>query len=167
MSAVSGPEGNLSAVLENYLEIIFRLEAATGSARSSSIAEQAKVSRSTVTSALKALKSLDMVEYSPYSHVQLTDKGRRIGRDIAHRHVVFQEFFQDILQIDEEAADNVACALEHVVPDEVIRRLGQFVLYMKSRRSAWATWQDDYLREEIAKHTHKSIERKTKAADKK
>ena len=45
----------LSPVLENYLEIIFHQEIREGAARASSIAEAAGVSRSTVTSTLKAL----------------------------------------------------------------------------------------------------------------
>ena len=51
----------LSPVLENYLEIIFHQEIREGAARASSIAEAAGVSRSTVTSTLKALKSMGYV----------------------------------------------------------------------------------------------------------
>lgn len=144
----------LSPALENYLEAIFMLEASEGAARASAIADAAGVSRSTVTSALKVLKKLKLVEYSPYSLVYLTEEGKRIGRDISHRHLVFQEFFENVLQLEPGMADSVACDLEHVVPPEVIRRLGQFVLFLKSRGDLWAHWQDDYLREEIAKHSH-------------
>ena len=90
----------LSPVLENYLEIIFHQEIREGAARASSIAEAAGVSRSTVTSTLKALKSMGYVDYEPYSLVHLTEAGMHIGRDIAHRHIVIQEFFQHILQLE-------------------------------------------------------------------
>ena len=80
----------LSPVLENYLEIIFHQEIREGAARASSIAEAAGVSRSTVTSTLKALKSMGYVDYEPYSLVHLTEAGMHIGRDIAHRHIVIQ-----------------------------------------------------------------------------
>lgn len=133
----------LSPVLENYLEIIFLEEAREGAARASAIAEAAKVSRSTVTSTLKVLKFMGLVEYEPYSLIHLTEKGRIIGRDIAHRHIIFREFFLHVLQLDEERADAVACELEHVVPPDVIRRWGQFVLYLRGR-DFWKNWQDDY-----------------------
>lgn len=133
----------LSPVLENYLEIIFLEEAREGAARASAIAEAAKVSRSTVTSTLKVLKFMGFVEYEPYSLIHLTEKGRAIGRDIAHRHIIFREFFLHVLQLDEERADAVACELEHVVPPDVIRRWGQFVLYLRGR-DFWKNWQDDY-----------------------
>ncbi|MFR3458813.1 MAG: metal-dependent transcriptional regulator [Bilophila wadsworthia] len=113
-----------------------------GAARASSIAEAAGVSRSTVTSTLKALKSMGYVDYEPYSLVHLTEAGMHIGRDIAHRHIVIQEFFQHILQLEPNVSNDVACELEHVIPPDVIRRLGQFVLYLRSRGD-WKR-QEDY-----------------------
>ncbi len=135
----------LSPVLENYLEIIFLEETRDGAARASSIAEAAEVSRSTVTSTLKLLKSMGLVKYEPYSLIHLTEEGRSIGHDIAHRHIIFREFFLHVLQLDEKLADSVACALEHVVPPHVIRRLGQFVLYLRTK-DFWENWRDDYQR---------------------
>ena len=134
----------LSPALENYLEIIFLEEAKEGAVRASSIAEAAGVSRSTVTSTLNVLKSMGFVEYAPYSLVHLTEEGRVIGRDIAHRHIVIQEFFQHILQLGPSVSNDVACELEHVIPPAVIRRLGQFVLYLRSREENWKNWQEDY-----------------------
>ncbi len=133
----------LSPSLENYLEIIFMEEARQGAARASSIAEAAGVSRSTVTSTLKALKRMGLVEYAPYSLVHLTEEGRAIGRDIAHRHFIFREFFLHILQLEEKQADAVACELEHVVPPHVIRRWGQFILYLRGK-DFWQNWQEEY-----------------------
>ena len=133
----------LSPSLENYLEIIFLEEAKTGAARASAIADAANVSRSTVTSTLKVLRSMGLVVYEPYSLIHLTEEGRVIGRDIAHRHIIFREFFEHVLQIEKPQADAVACELEHVVPPQVIRRWGQFVLYLRSR-DFWKNWQEDY-----------------------
>lgn len=144
----------LSAALENYLEIIFRLETSEGAARAGAIAEAAGVSRSTVTSALKALKGLGLVEYAPYSLIHLTDEGLAIGRDVAHRHFVFQEFLENILQVDPAIADDTACMLEHVVPPDVVKRLGQFVLFLKTRHGMWENWQKLYKAEGIAKRPH-------------
>ena len=136
----------LSPSLENYLEIIFLEEAKTGAARASAIADAANVSRSTVTTMLKVLKSQSLVDYQPYGLIHLTEAGRGIGRDIAHRHIIFREFFLQVLQIEESEADAVACELEHVVPPDVIRRWGQFVLYLRGR-DFWKNWQEDYSRE--------------------
>lgn len=153
--AMPTPDQELSAVLENYLEIIFRLELRDGAARASAIAKAANVSRPTVTSALKTLQAQGFVDYAPYSLIRLTDKGLSIGRDIAHRHMVFEEFFRHVLKCENSVADTVACELEHVVPPEVIQRMGQFVLFLKNRTAFWQDWQQDYERENMAaNHMH-------------
>lgn len=139
----TGQEKTLSPVLENYLEIIFEQEVREGAARAKSIAENAGVSRCTVTSTLKTLKSMGLVDYEPYSFIHLTEEGRRIGRDLMHRHAIFREFFLHVLHLDEEQADAVACEMEHVTPPEVIRRLGQFVLFLRSK-DICQSWQEEY-----------------------
>ncbi len=144
----------LTPVLENYLEVIFRLEARDGAARASTIAEMAQVSRSTVTGALKTLKGLELVEYSPYSLIYLTEEGRDIGRKIAHCHFVFQAFLEKVLLLDTETSDTTACALEHVVPEQVILRLGEFVLFLKSRPDMWDNWHETFKHENIFSVTH-------------
>ena len=149
------PDGReMSAALENYLEIIFRLEVREGAVRAGAIADAAGVSRSTVTSTLKTLKAMGLVEYAPYSLVHLTEQGLAIGRDVAHRHLVFQEFLENVLRVDPAKADDTACMLEHVTPPDVIRRLGQFVLFLKSRQKFWDNWQEIYREEGLAKRAH-------------
>lgn len=137
-------ERKLSPILENYLEIIFEEEVRQGAARAKSIADTAGVSRCTVTSALKALKTMGLIEYEPYSFIHLTEEGRRIGRDLMHRHVIFREFLFHVLHIDEAQADAVACEMEHITPPEVIRRLGQFVLFLRSKEEICQNWQAEY-----------------------
>ena len=56
-------ERALTPSLENYLKIIYREELAGGAAQASTIADAAGVSRATVTSTLKALRSLGLIEY--------------------------------------------------------------------------------------------------------
>ena len=118
MSKERNETRQLSPVLENYLEIIFYQEIHEGAARASSIAEAAGVSRSTVTSTLKTLKEMGYVDYEPYSLIHLTEAGMHIGRDVAHRHIVIQEFLQHVLQLEAAFSSNVACELEHVLPPE-------------------------------------------------
>lgn len=142
---------SLSPIQENYLEIIFLAEMQDGPVKPSLIAERANVSRSSVTSALKYLHSLGLIHYAPYAPITLTAAGKEIGREIYHRHVICREFFENILQIDPEQADSVACELEHVIPQNVIRRLGQFILFLQERQGEWENWQDMYLQEAFNK----------------
>ncbi len=136
----------LSPSLQHYLEIIYREELQHGTAHASNIADCAGVSRATVTSTLKALRGMGLIEYAAYSPIRLTEEGRRIGSDLMHRHIICREFFQNILGFDEAQAAAVASELEHLVPRHVVRRLGQFNLYMQDKNDFWNNWQEEYSR---------------------
>lgn len=64
--------------------------------------------------------------------------------------------FQNVLQLSEDRAASVACELEHVIPEDVMLRWRQFVLYMHHTRSEWEHWQQqtEALREEHATKQH-------------
>ncbi|GAB6178649.1 metal-dependent transcriptional regulator [Desulfobaculum senezii] len=136
----------LTSTQEDYLESIFKLEETLGAARSRDIADDLGVSRSSVTSALKGLAARGLIEYEPYSLVRLTESGAVIARDIAHRHFILNEFFHRVLQLEPGHADAVACKVEHAVDAAVIKRLGQFVLYIERSDLPWEHWQDEYAR---------------------
>ena len=140
----------LSPSLQHYIELIYREEVQHGLAHASVIADSAGVSRATVTSTLKALRSMGLIEYEAYSPIRLTDEWRRICRDLMHRHIICREFFQNILHFDEAQASAVAGELEHLLPRHVIRRLGQFNLYMQDCKDGWSDWQDEYARKKEA-----------------
>ena len=143
-------ERSLTPSLENYLKIIFREEQEGGSAHASAIADAAGVSRATVTSTLKALRGMGLIEYEAYSPIRLTEEGRRIGRDLMHRHIIFREFFQHVLQFDEAQADAIAGEVGSSMPRHVVRRCGRFVLYMQKNRERWLDWQTEYEKERDA-----------------
>ncbi len=116
----------LSASLEDYLEAILQLERSSRVARVSEIAEQLKVSRPSVTCALKNLGSRGLVLHARYGHVTLTRDGARIARSVERRHVAIRDFLTGILSIPDDLAETSACRLEHVLEPEV---LAHFVSY--------------------------------------
>lgn len=139
-------EKPLSAALENYLSIIFTQEFAHGACRASDIAKAANVARPTITSALQSLARLGYVEYSPYRLINLTEKGLLAGQKLAHRKMVLQDFFQNILQIPAQQATEVACGMEHVLPDDIMTRLRRFVLFLHHNdgwQGNWENWLEE------------------------
>ena len=138
------PEKPLSPALENYLTIIFRLEFACGACRASDIADAAGVARPSVTSALRMLSRLGYVRYSPYKLINLTEKGVDAGQKLAHRKLVLHDFLARVLQLPEEVCESTACDLEHVMPEEAMLRLRQFVFYMHHHEDQWRNWREEY-----------------------
>ena len=87
----------LSDSLEDYLESIYHLVGKQDVARSKDIAEAMKVSRASVTGALKILSEKQLVYYKPYGYTTLTEKGREVAVKIARRHEVLAQFFDNVL----------------------------------------------------------------------
>jgi len=129
----------LSASLEDYLEAIFHIVADKQTARSKDISRRLKVNVSSVTGALQALAQKDLVNYSPYEVVTLTEKGERAARDVVRRHRALRDFFVRVLAVEENIADKGACRIEHTIPREILQRLVDFVEFVDKSSSPGAS----------------------------
>ena len=126
-------EQPISAAMEDYLEAILDVSAASGRARSRDIAAAVGVHRSTVTAALRALAERGLVNYRPYQAVTLTQRGKRIARRIGRSHEQIETFLRDVLLIPKRAARENACRMEHVVDRDVLQRLVRLGKHLRSR----------------------------------
>lgn len=120
----------LSASLEDYLEAIAALAGSSGETRAADIADTMRVSRPSVTVALRALASRKMVNYRPYSTVSLTQEGKRLAAAVLRKHRILSRFFSEILGADEELADSAACKVEHAIGEEITDRLVEFLAFI-------------------------------------
>lgn len=120
-------KGRLTASLEDYLEAIYWLEEQNRVARAGEIAKLLGVGKSAVSAALKNLSQMGYVNYDPYSFVTLTDKGRSRAEGLVRKHSVIKRFFVEFVGIEDSKADSIACQIEHVVDDDTLRRLLEFM----------------------------------------
>jgi len=134
----------LSASLEDYLQVIFRLEESNRVARARDIADRMSVQRASVTGALKALANRGLINYSPYNHISLTNEGRNIGRDIIHRHDILREFFMSTLQLNPEQAEANACRIEHAIDSIAVDRLVKFLEFLRFCPRTGINWSDAF-----------------------
>ena len=122
---------SLSASLEDYIEAIAHIVDEKKVARGKEIAKRLKVSRASVTEALRALSKKGLVNYEPYEVITLTEKGKEVAKDVIRRHEALKEFFVKVLAIDDTIAEESACRIEHAAPPEVIERLIRFVKFIE------------------------------------
>lgn len=128
---------NLSQSLEDYLEAAYDLSRAEGFARSSRISERLKVSRPSVTSAVRQLAARGLLEQEPYGYIKLTPAGLKAGAEITGRHCLLKDFFMEILGMDEAKAETDACRAEHALSRGALARLQALAAHLRSpRRSA-------------------------------
>jgi DtxR family Mn-dependent transcriptional regulator len=139
----------LSPSLEDYLEAAYTLSRTDGSARSCRIGAALKVSKPSVSGAMRALAARGLVLQEPYGAVRLSADGLRLGAEIAGRHALLKDFFVSILGLDPAEAENDACRAEHALSREALRRVQALALFLKTparratlaaaRRAAWET----------------------------
>ena len=134
----------LTATQEDYLAAIFRLARISGKARSNAIAEALGVTRSTVTTALKSLAARGLITYKPYNPIRLTPEGREMGKRIAHRNFILNEFFGTVLQLNQDEAKSTACRVEHAVSDDTVLQLGRFIFFLRESGVDVEHWQEKY-----------------------
>lgn len=121
----------LSASLEDYIEAIYHIIDDKLVARSKEIAARLGVSRASVTEALRALSKKDLINYSPYEAITLTDEGKIVAEDVIFRHEALKRFFVEVLTIENSLAEEGACKIEHAAPPEIIARMISFTEFMQ------------------------------------
>ncbi len=135
----------LSESLEDYLEVILDLELTQKVARAKDIAEKLGIQRGSVTSALKNLEEKKLINYEPYSFITLTQKGKKIAKEVTRRHIVLKDFLVNILKIDEDTAESTACRMEHAVDKKSLERLLQFFDFVYNCPRTGTDWIDAFL----------------------
>ena len=116
----------LTASLEDYLEIICNYDNCKKKIRAIDISKELKVSRASVTEALKKLASKNFITYGRYDNIALTEEGRKIAQDVVSKHNVLQIFFESLGLTTEEASEN-ACKVEHVITQNAFDKISQYI----------------------------------------
>lgn len=116
----------LTASLEDYLEIICNYDNSEKKVRAIDISKELKVSRASVTEALKKLASKDFITYGRYDNITLTEEGRKVAQEVVSKHNILQMFFESIGLSKEEASEN-ACKVEHVITKNAFDKISQYV----------------------------------------
>ena len=146
MTQTNMQRDGLSESLEDYLEAIHHIVSAKQAARATDIGKRMKVKGSSVTGALRCLAERGLVNYAPYDIVTLTDEGAAVAKRVAHRHEVLQDFFTQVLAVDDDLASKAACGMEHHVGREVLRRLGCLAQFIAERSEAdGGKWRGEFL----------------------
>jgi DtxR family Mn-dependent transcriptional regulator len=136
----------LSATLEDYLEAIFLLEESKGFARVRDISSALDVAKSAVTTALQSLSEKGLVNYEPYEPVKLSVEGRQSAGRIVLRHRVMEDFLRNVLGLEAERANVIACGMEHAIDREALDRFVCFLGFVGRRREQGESWLDEFRR---------------------
>ncbi len=111
---------SITHAVEDYLKAIWRLSHEGGTRVSvGDIAAELKVAAPSVTSMVRKLKSMRLLDYRRYGGVSLTPRGRKIALEIVRHHRLWELYLHTRLGVPLERVDSEAERLEHVLSDDM------------------------------------------------
>jgi len=122
----------VTEVIEEYLEAIYKLEEKSGAARTSDIVKNINVVPGTVTNTVERLEKEGYVTHVPYKGVKLTEKGRKVALQVVRRHRLSERLLTDILHVGWDKSHDAACKLEHGMTEEVMKPLEKALRHPKT-----------------------------------
>ncbi len=137
-------KSELSSTMEDYLETIYRIEIEKPAARVRDISKQMGVAKSTVNAALKSLAAKGLIDYAPYELISLTELGRQTASDIVMNHRILHRFLTDVLAIEKQKAEVIACEMEHAADRETMERFCCFLAFVHQSTGKQKRWIDEF-----------------------
>ena len=111
---------------ENYLEAILVLSQEKPVVRSVDVSNHTGYRQSSISIAMKNLKSDGYITISPEGYIYLTDSGMKIASMIYERHQVLSSWLIR-LGVDEKTAVDDACRIEHDISPESFSAIKRFI----------------------------------------
>ncbi|MHA2281924.1 MAG: metal-dependent transcriptional regulator [Promethearchaeota archaeon] len=115
---------------QRYLDEIFNISRKKkgGWVTNKEIAKNLKVEPASVSGMLEKLKKNGLINWEPRKSIRLTEKGKKIARQLDETHVLLYQFFAKVLKIeDEEIIENLSCEIEHHITRDVKESLEDFL----------------------------------------
>jgi Mn-dependent DtxR family transcriptional regulator len=122
-------ENFLTASMEDYLEMIYRLCHDTGFTRIHTLSQALNVQPPSTTKMMQHLSGLQLVKYEKYGVITLTDKGKELGAKLLKRHDVVENFMR-LIGVSENKQLEETEKIEHMLSDETVKCFENFVQYM-------------------------------------
>jgi DtxR family Mn-dependent transcriptional regulator len=108
---------------EMYLRTIYELEEEGVIPLRARIAERLEQSGPTVSQTVARMERDGLVHVAPDRHLQLTPTGRELAVDVMRKHRLAERLLVDVIGLELEKVHAEACRWEHVMSDDVERRL--------------------------------------------
>ncbi len=124
-------EDLLTASMEDYLEMIFRLSGETGFTRINDLSAALNVQPPSATRMVQKLAEIGTLDYEKYGVIVLSQKGKKLGGALLERHQMVEEFLK-MLGITEDVLVETE-KIEHTISRQTLRRLTDFVEFFKHR----------------------------------
>lgn len=111
---------------EDYLETILILSERLPVVRSVDIANELGYKKSSISIAMKNLRTKEMIRVTDEGYIYLTDSGKKVAEMVYERHLLISKGLMK-LGVPEEIATEDACRIEHVISKESFEAIKQLM----------------------------------------
>ena len=126
-------KNELSHSAAHHLMAIHELRTEHGYARVSDIAKHLRITKGSVSTAMKHLKERGYVQEDPNRFLELTAQGLKVVQETEATRLVVQRFLSDALGMDEDDAMIDACKVEHLISTEARALLNSMAEFFVGR----------------------------------
>lgn len=119
----------LTASMEDYLEMIYRLSAEQGFTRMHELSSALHVQPPAATKMVQRLSELHLIDYQKYGILVLQPAGRKMGSALLERHNLIENFLR-ALGIGETEVLQETEKMEHTISDKTLNRISRFLAYL-------------------------------------
>jgi Mn-dependent DtxR family transcriptional regulator len=120
----------LSASMEDYLEMIYRLSRDAGFTRINELSEALNVHPPSATRMVQKLGLMNLLQYERYGVILLRAEGKRLGELLLERHNVIESFFR-LFGINEDKILSETEKVEHMLSEETMKCFERYILFVK------------------------------------
>lgn len=126
-------DGQLTPAMEDYLEMIYRICLKDGYTRVGKLSELLHVKPPSASKMIFKLSELGYIKYDRYEIIFLTDKGRKTGEFLLHRHNAVENFLK-LIGITDTLEETEL--LEHSLNSETVSRLDALLAFFRENENA-------------------------------
>ncbi len=118
----------ITSSLEEYLKTIYILKNTEGNVRVTDISKKLNCSKPSVNRALNCLKDEGLITYEAYGDIDITQEGTDVAKSAIKRYDILKLFLIDILEVDENVAQDEATKMKHAISEDTISKLENYII---------------------------------------
>ena len=112
---------------EDYLETIYLLLQKNDHVRSVDVANELGYTKASISRAMRILREEGLISVAQDGAIRLTKLGAKKAVEVYERHTLITDFFEQFLGVNEVTAEKDACKIEHVISDETLNAIKQYL----------------------------------------
>ena len=124
-------DGSLTASMEDYMEMAYRLCEKTGYTRINELSAALNVQPPAASKMVQKLAEMGMLDYEKYGLIILNDNGHAVGKALLARHNTVERLLR-MLGIDEVEILKETELVEHTLSDNTIAQIDLFLDFWQS-----------------------------------